>query len=70
MTCELCDLNKSTDGFIITICTTCGDVLVVGRSHREEFTDKERATIMAMFPDDDIRWEKRKIKSHAHCHIL
>ncbi len=68
--CELCDLNKSTDGFIITICKTCGDVLIVGRSHQAEFTDGERAILERIFPDDDIRWEMRRILGHAHCHIL
>ena len=48
--CELCDLNKSADGFIITICKTCGDVLVVGRSHRPEFTDNEKAILGGIFP--------------------
>jgi len=42
----------------------------VGRSHRADFTDDEWAILEGIFPDDDIRWEMKKIKSHAHCHIL
>ena len=70
MACELCRLNESRDGFIVTICKTCGDVLVVGRSHRAEFTDNEKAILEGFFPDDDIRWDMRRIHDHAHCHIL
>lgn len=70
MTCELCDLNNSTDGFIITICKTCGDVLVSLREHEAEFTDAKWAILERIFPNDDIRWEMRRIHDHAHCHIL
>ena len=56
--CELCELNKNREGFIITICKTCGDVLVVGRVHRAEFTGNEKAILEGLFPDDDIRREK------------
>lgn len=68
--CELCDLNNSTDGFILTICNTCNTVLVVKRSHKEEFATGEVAIIKAMFPGRQIRWEMKKIHDHAHCHIL
>jgi UV DNA damage repair endonuclease len=67
--CELCDLNASDDGFILTLCNNCHIPLVVSRFHRPEFTPEERQKIMAIFPGRRIRWEMRKIHDHAHCHI-
>ncbi len=68
--CELCDLNNSKDGFIVTHCKTCGDILVVLREHREGFTEKEIAEISSLFPHKPIRWKEREIFDHAHCHII
>jgi len=68
--CELCKLNNSTDGFILTICHTCGIPLMVSREHRPEFAEWEKCFIASMFPGKKIRWEQRQIQDHAHCHIL
>ncbi len=71
MNCELCDLSQNEkDGFIITVCKTCGVPLIVAHNHREEFTPEEKELIQDMFPEYRIRWEQRKIKDHAHCHLL
>ncbi len=66
--CELCALNESKDGFILTLCRTCGTVLIVGREHRAEFTEGEKDKIRAMF--DNVRWDMRQILDHAHCHLV
>lgn len=68
--CDLCQLNKGTDGFILTICRTCGTPMVVSREHRAEFEEWEKRLIRAMFPGSRIRWEPRQIEDHAHCHII
>lgn len=68
--CELCMLNNSIDGFILTICNTCGVPMVVARKHKPEFSGVEIQRIARMFPGREIRWEQRKILGHAHAHIL
>lgn len=67
--CDLCELNRSSDGLIITICHTCHIPLVVCREHRDWFTERERTMIHSIFPNRKIRWEMRRINDHAHCHI-
>ena len=67
MMCQLCDLNNSNDGFILTICNTCGVPLIAGREHRAQFTEEEVGKIKVMF--GNVRWEQRKILDHAHCHL-
>ena len=68
--CELCCLSDSKDGFIITICNTCGIPLICLREHRADFTNEEVDKINKLFPNREIRWEQRSIKNHAHCHLL
>lgn len=69
MTCELCKLAQGNDGFIITICKTCGIPLIVSRYHRKEFTGAEKNIIKQIFSAPNIRWTKANIELHAHCHI-
>lgn len=70
--CDLCKLNTGSDGFILTTCSDpkCGGTMVVLREHRPEFNAEEMVKIGLMFCGREIRWEMRKIKEHAHCHIL
>lgn len=67
--CDLCDLNNSTGGFILTICKTCHVPLIISRKHEEKFSLEEIEKIKRMFPNEKIRWSMRKIPDHAHCHI-
>lgn len=69
MNCELCSLVEN-DGFIVTICNTCQIPMVVSREHKPEFSDNEKEIIRALFPRGEIRWEMKKIRAHAHAHIL
>lgn len=66
MSCELCNLN---DGFSMVICKTCNIPMIVSMGHKPEFTEEEKGRITKLFPDKKIRWEMRKIKDHAHCHL-
>ena len=66
--CDLCELKGCK--FKITICNTCQIPLIVLNEHRAEFTAEEKIDIIKSFPSRKIRWEMRKIKDHAHCHIL
>ncbi len=69
--CDLCKLNQNSNwGFILTLCNTCHIPLVVLREHRPEFNAEEMVRIAIMFRGREIRWEMRRIKGHAHCHIL
>lgn len=69
MNCDLCELVKN-DGFIVTICDHCRIPMIVGREHKPEFSEGEKEQIQELFKGKEIRWEQRKIKSHARCHIL
>jgi hypothetical protein len=37
--------------------------------HKAEFSQEERDTILAMFPDRHIRLEMRSLPEHCHCHL-
>ena len=67
--CDLCDLNKGRDGFIITICRKCGTNLLVSRVHKSAFSQEEMFVIQNMFPDRKVRWDMRTLPEHTHCHI-
>ena len=69
MNCELCDLVKGKDGFVVTICNTCRETMPVSKEHKPEFSDAEKEMIRSLFKGREIRWEMRKEKSHVHCHI-
>ena len=69
MSCELCKLAQGNEGFVITICKTCGIPLVIGRYHRVEFTSAEKEMIKQIFNGTRIRWGQRSIQNHAHCHV-
>ena len=69
MNCQLCELVKDKDGFLVTICDHCGVTMVVSKEHKKEFSDYEKEIIKSLFKGKKIRWTMKKIKSHAHCHI-
>jgi len=67
--CELCDLVKGEDGFVITMCRTCGMPMVVSKTHKDAFSVEDTTRIRRLFPTSNIRWKQRQILDHAHCHI-
>ncbi len=70
--CDLCDHDSFP--FYLTFCRTCqggGKIpMVVSTEHKPHFSPEEKDMIKRMLPDRKIRWQQRKIKNHAHCHIL
>jgi len=49
-------------------CETCHVPMLVRREHGS-WTSDEIAAITRMF-GDRVRWGQRKIKDHAHCHLI
>ncbi len=71
MTCPLCELVKDFPGqFVIVECDTCHIPMIVSKYHRPEFSDVEKQVIRVAHKGKKIRWEMRKIKDHAHAHLL
>ena len=66
--CDLCKLEGYL--FKVTICNTCRIPMIVSSEHKSEFSEEEKEFIRELFWYIDIRWEQRKIKDHAHAHLI
>ena len=62
-------LNEIT--LAITLCSTCGTILIATKQKRQDFTDAEMQTIqrIAGITNNTIRWHRRSIPDWAHCHL-
>ncbi len=68
--CPLCERQRRIVGwFWITLCQNCYQPMLVSSEHKPEFSEQEKEDIKKLFPNSEVRFEQRKIKNHAHCHI-
>ncbi|MDP6114959.1 MAG: hypothetical protein QGG53_24105, partial [Planctomycetota bacterium] len=66
--CPLCD--QESFRFYITLCRSHKRTpLIVSVEHKQDFSQKEKDMILAMFPDRHVRFRQRTIEDHAHCHL-
>lgn len=65
--CDLCELKGCK--YKLVTCNTCNIPMIVSVDHKPSFSEEEKKEIKRMFPRMKIRWNQRKIKDHAHCHL-
>ena len=66
-TCELCDLEDTEQGFLITRCKERHIPKLISRKHNPRFSDSDKRKIMIMFPDNLITYYEDK--KHAYCYL-
>jgi RNase P subunit RPR2 len=55
----------------VTVCKTCGTVLIATKDKRMDFTEAEKQLIIriAQLKGKKIRWVRRSIPDWAHIHL-